>query len=125
MIFENKQLISSPLFPRYGFVQCTENQVNPLNNTKGLKYVLRNGSIFLSIANTLINEIKNVTKNYETQPLALLPKLHSDVTILYGPLSENLLKVMSFSDYDRVKILFKLFVRNVLSETALDNLKIS
>ena len=125
LLLKNKQTKSTPLFPGYGFVQSTANQVNSLNYTKGLQYVLRNGSVYSHVSDSLILEIQEANSVYQTQPLTLLPKLHSDVTILKGPLKGNLVKVMGFSKPDRVKILFNLLGRTAHSEIALDNLIIS
>ena len=86
LLLKNKQTKSTPLFPGYGFVQSTANQVNSLNYTKGLQYVLRNGSVYSHVSDSLILEIQEANSVYQTQPLTLLPKLHSDVTILKGPL---------------------------------------
>ena len=112
------------MFPEYGFVQCSANQITSLNYTKGLKYVLRNGGLYSHVDDTLISAIQYAHKDYQTQPLNVLPKLNSNVTILNGPLKGNLVKVMGFSDADRVKILFKILGRNILSEITLNNLKI-
>tara|TARA_B110000008_G_C16954840_1_gene557769 strand:- start:1248 stop:1748 length:501 start_codon:yes stop_codon:yes gene_type:complete len=125
LLLKNKHIKSTPLFPGYGFVQSAANQVTALNNTKGLKYVLRNGDVYSHISDTLISEIQEANKDYQSQPLALLPQLNSHVTISNGPLKGNLVKVMSFSKSDRVKILFNLLGRKVLSETTLDNLIIT
>jgi transcription antitermination factor NusG len=125
LLLKNKQVKSTPLFPGYGFVQSTANQLNALNYTKGLKYVLKNGDVYSCLSDSLISEIQEANKDFQIQPLTLLPKLNSDVTILNGPLKGNLVKVMGFSKADRVKILYNLLGRSVLSETALDNLKIS
>ncbi|MDC0244861.1 hypothetical protein OAK96_06385 [Pseudomonadota bacterium] len=121
-LLQNNQVKSTALFPGYGFVQSADHQIAALNYTKGLKYVLKNGAVYSYISDSLINDIKDANKAYQSQPLSLLPKLHSDVTILNGPLKGNLVKVMGFSKTDRVKILFNLLGRNVLSETTLDNL---
>ena len=125
LISKNKQIKNSALFPGYGFVKCPDNQVNSLNYTKGLKYVLRNGLVFSNVSCSLISEIQEANKDYQKQPLTVLPKLHSDVIILNGPLKGNLVKVMGFSNSDRVKILFNILGRSVFSETLIDNLKIS
>ena len=125
LLLKNKQTKSTPLFPGYGFVQSTANQITALNYTKGLKYVLRNGPVYSHINNSLISEIQEANKDYQTQPLTVLPKLNSHVTILNGPFKGNLVKVMGFSKVDRVKILFNLLGRNLISETTLNNLKIS
>ena len=122
LLLKNKLTKSTPLFPGYGFVQSTANQINSLNYTKGLKYVLKNGPVYSCINDSLLTEIQEANSKYQTQPLTLLPKLHSDVTILRGPLKGNLVKVMGFSKTDRVKILFNLLGRNVHSETTLGNL---
>jgi len=124
LLSKNKQIKSTPLFPGYGFVQSTASQITSLNYTKGLKYVLRNGDMYSHIEDTLISEIQEANKDFQTQPLNVMPKMHSDVTILNGPLKGNLVRVMGFSEANRVKILFKLLGRNILSETTLDNLKI-
>ena len=125
LLLKNKQTKFTSLFPGYGFVQSTANRLNALNFTKGLKYVLRNGPVYSHLNDSLINEIQETNKDFQIQPLTLMPKLNSDVSILNGPLKGNLVKVMGFSKADRVKILFNLLGRNVLSETTLDNLKIS
>jgi len=125
LLLKNKEIKSTPLFPGYGFVQSTTNQVTPLNYTKGLKYVLRNGSVYSHINDVHIREIQEANKDYQIQPLAVRPKLNSHVTILNGPLKGNLVRVMGFSNADRVKILFNLLGRNVTSEITLNNLKIS
>ncbi len=124
LLLQNKQVKSTPLFPGYGFVQSTANQITALNYTKGLKYVLRNGPMYSHISDSLFSKIQEANQDYQTQPLTLLPKLNSDATMLNGPFKGNLVKVMGFSKANRVKILFNLLGRNVLSETPLDNLAI-
>ena len=125
LLLKNKKIKSTPLFPGYGFVQCTTNQVSSLNFTKGLKYVLRNGHRYTNISDVHIKEIQEAYQDNQMQPLVVKPRINSNVTVLNGPLKGNLVKVMGFSDADRVKILFNLLGRNLTSEITLNNLKIS
>jgi transcription antitermination factor NusG len=125
LILKSQKIKSTSLFPEYGFVQSSANQINALNYTKGLKYVLKNGSVYLPIRDSLIAEIQEACKDFQAQPLMVMPKLHSNVTILDGPLKGNLVKVMGFSKSDRVQILFNLLGRNVISETTMYNLSLA
>ena len=125
LISKNKLVKHTSLFPGYGFVESTPNHVNSLNYTKGLKYVLKNGSVYSHISDSLLEEIKEANKDFQTHPLVTVPKLYSDVTILNGPFKGNLVRFMGLSKSDRVKVLFILLGRNVHFETTLNNLKIT
>tara|TARA_B100000768_G_scaffold161204_1_gene161151 strand:- start:81 stop:581 length:501 start_codon:yes stop_codon:yes gene_type:complete len=125
LLLKNKIIKNTPLFPGYGFVQSAANQINSLNYTKGLKYVLKNGAEYSYICDSILSEIQEANKDFQTQPLAVMPKLHSDVIILKGPMKGNLVRVMGFSKSDRVKVLFNLLGRNVHFETTLANLNIT
>jgi len=125
LLLKNKIKKNTPLFPGYGFVQSAPNQINSLNYTKGLKYVLRNGAVYSHISDSILSELHEANKDFQTQPLVIVPKLHSNVTILKGPLKGNLVRFMGFSKSDRVNVLFKILGRNVHFETTSDNLKIS
>lgn len=125
LLLKNQKIKSTSLFPGYGFVQSTANQLNALNYTKGLKRVLKNGLVYSPIRDSSIKEIQEATKDFQTQPLTVMPKLHSNVTILNGPIKGNLVKVMGFSKSDRVQILFNLLGRNVISETTMYNLSLA
>ena len=124
LTLKNRIKKNTPLFPGYGFVQSAPNQVNSLNYTRGLKYVLRNSDGYQHISNSIVSELQEANKDFQTQPLVVAPKLDSDVSVLKGPFKGNLVRLMGFSKSDRVSVLFNLLGRDVLFETTLDNLKV-
>lgn len=125
LVSKNNRIKNSPLFPGYGFVQCSDNQLSSLKYTKGVKDVLKFGNSYACVDMKIINDIKKFSLDYEINSLLIKPELNSDVTILSGPLKGNLVRVMSLTKDDRVKFLYTLLGRNKISETDLTSIKIT
>ena len=124
LVLKNSKIKTMNLFPGYAFVQFNADQMPSLQYTKGLKYVVKSGSTYPYLKDSIVSEIKKLIRTYEHNPLTIKPKLDSEVQLLHGPLQGNIVKVLGFSSENRVQFLYKLLGRNAVADTELYNIKI-
>jgi len=124
-IFVNKRnhIESLNLFPGYAFVKYDKNKLRALSYTKGLNYVLKTGAKYSFLENKYVEQIKSIQETSIVLPITHKPKINSDVLIKEGPLKGKFVKVVGYQANDRIKYMYSLLGRNLVSDTEVENIK--
>lgn len=104
----NKKSKVTALFPGYGFIKHSYDDLNKIRYTRGLINILKFGDNYAIVNNDMINELKKLEKFYKNTPVDDVYSVGDTISIISGPFKDYIYKITSLPSNERITVLLSI-----------------
>jgi transcription antitermination factor NusG len=122
VIKNNKQSCIN-LFPGYGFVSVSENQITKLRYTKGIRNVLIRNADCCFISDKFILDLKEKCSTSLNIPIFITPVTGEIVEINKGIFQGNLAEVIRLKPNKRIQLMINMLSHNLSVDIDINHIK--
>lgn len=112
-IIKNDRQSMIDLFPGYGFVYVSQNELAKLKYTRGVKNALIPNADCPQITNDFVLDLKRKCSKALSNPLLICPSIGDIVEVNKGVFKGSLAKVVSLKPNQRIELLINILSKNI------------